>query len=306
MGAVPFLLGKWAIEEMSVRRAPVMLTGASTGIGFAIVENLLAAGYSVLAGVRREQDAARLGSLGGGRCRPLMLDVASPEDRLRIRAEIAGLVGEEGLGGLVHNAGLAVFQPVEGLDDDLLLQQFQVNVFGAVALTRDLLPHLRRAKGTVVHVSSLAGNIAQPYFGAYAASKWALEAFTDALRIEVAPQGVKVVSIQPGAIATPIWQKSLAQARARHGALPQELAEFYGADLEHLARGAAMLGARGLSPRRVAAVVRKALEARSPRARYRVGPDARLGPWLRVIPDGLRDALLRRVLGLGRHGGGRG
>ncbi|MBM3260479.1 MAG: SDR family NAD(P)-dependent oxidoreductase [Candidatus Sericytochromatia bacterium] len=278
--------------------APILVTGASTGIGLAIVNELLAAGFEVLAAVRREEDRLRLEALDP-RCTGLLLDVAVPEDRERVACALAYEFVGRGLGGVVHNAGIAIFQPVEALDDDLLQQQFAVNVFGAVALTRLLLPLLREGRGRVVHISSLAGNLSQPYFGAYAASKWALEAFSDALRLELAPQGVRVVCVQPGAIATPIWEKSLEQSRSRHVAMPGALRDLYGADLDRLAQGAELLGARGIPAARVARVVRQVFKARHPATRYRVGPDARLGPWLRVLPDSWRDALLRRVLGLG-------
>lgn len=279
--------------------SPILVTGASTGIGHAIVTELLAAGHEVLAGVRREEDRLRLEALGPG-CSGLILDVASAADRLRTSEALNLRLQGRGLGAVVHNAGIAIFQPVEGLDDDLLQQQFAVNVFGAVSLTRLLLPLLREAGGRIVHISSLAGNLSQPYFGAYAASKWALEAFSDAMRLELAPQGIKVVSVQPGAIATPIWEKSLEQSRGRHRQLPGALQDLYGSELAHLAEGAEMLGARGIPATRVARVVRHALETGRPAARYRVGPDARLGPFLRALPDGWRDALLLRVLGLGR------
>ncbi|MEB3204859.1 MAG: SDR family NAD(P)-dependent oxidoreductase [Candidatus Sericytochromatia bacterium] len=278
--------------------APILVTGASTGIGLAIVNELLASGFEVLAAVRREEDRLRLEALAP-RCTGLLLDVAVPEDRERVAAALAYQLSGRGLGGVVHNAGIAIFQPVEALGDDLLQQQFAVNVFGAVALTRLLLPLLREGQGRIVHISSLAGNLSQPYFGAYAASKWALEAFSDALRLELAPQGIHVVSVQPGAIATPIWEKSLEQSRSRHTAMPGALRDLYGADLDRLAQGAEMLGARGIPAARVARVVRHVFTVRHPAARYRVGPDARLGPWLRVLPDSWRDALLRRVLGLG-------
>ena len=178
-----------------------LVTGASTGIGRACAIHLAALGFHVLAGVRDPADAP-------DGLEPLQLDVTSEEDV----AAAAERVGAE-LHVLVNNAGIAISGPVEIVPVEEWRRQIEVNLLGQVAVTRALLPAILRARGRVVNMSSIGGRVASPLFGPYSASKFALEAVSDALRREVAPHGVRVVSIEPGGIATPIWGKGMDDAR---------------------------------------------------------------------------------------------
>ena len=185
----------------------IVVTGAATGIGRAIALRLAAAGATVFAGVRRESDGTSLAAAAlAGRIRPLIFDVTDVEAIERARASVArsGLP----LAGIVNNAGISVAGPLEVLPDAELRRQFDVNFFGAIAVTRAFLPALRASNGRVVSVGSISGKISVPMLGAYAASKFALEAACDALRVELRPSGIDVVLIEPGAVKTPIWQKS--------------------------------------------------------------------------------------------------
>jgi NAD(P)-dependent dehydrogenase (short-subunit alcohol dehydrogenase family) len=192
----------------------VLLSGASTGIGRATAGRLGRSGWRVLAGARKDADLAALGTLAG--VEPLRLDVTSEADV----AAAAAAAGER-LDALVNNAGIAVTGPVEVLPVSAWREQLEVNLLGQVALTRAVLPAVVRARGRVVSVSSIGGRMALPLFGPYAASKYALEAMTDSLRREVRGQGVDVVSIEPGAIATPIWGKGMAEAEAHVDAMDE-------------------------------------------------------------------------------------
>jgi NAD(P)-dependent dehydrogenase (short-subunit alcohol dehydrogenase family) len=181
-----------------------LVTGASSGIGRACALRLVSSGWRVLAGVRRSGDAPK-------GTQEVLLDVTNPE---HVHA-VAERVDE--LHGLVNNAGIAVAVPLEFIPLDELRRQFEVNVFGQVAVTQALLPQLRRSKGRIVFVGSIAGKSALPFLGPYAASKHALEAIADSLRVELQPFGVGVSIVEPGTIKTPIWTKSaeVAASRAR-------------------------------------------------------------------------------------------
>jgi NAD(P)-dependent dehydrogenase (short-subunit alcohol dehydrogenase family) len=187
-----------------------LVTGTSTGIGRAIAVHLDRRGFEVLAGVRRLEDAPP-------GLEPILLDVTS---EVNIAAAAQRVGGQ--LHALVNNAGIAVNGPIELAPVHEWRRQFEVNLIGQVAVTRALLPALLAAGGRVVNISSISGRAALPMIGPYSASKFALEAMTDTLRREVGPQGVRVVSIEPGGIATPVWEKSRAEADRMVSEMPAE------------------------------------------------------------------------------------
>ena len=259
-----------------------LVTGASTGIGRACAERLAERGYHVLAGVRREGDAPP-------GTEPLRLDVTDD-------ADVAGAARRAGgaLHVLVNNAGIAVNGPVETVPVDEWRRQLEVNVIGQVAVTRALLPALLAARGRVVNMSSISGRVALPLLGPYAASKFALEAVTDVLRREVGPLGVRVVAIEPGGIATPVWDKSLSAADDLLAEMPEDARRRYDRTIRLVWRFAEAMREDGLPPSAVADAVERAVTARRPRTRYVVGRDARIqGVLARVLPDRGFDALLR-------------
>jgi NAD(P)-dependent dehydrogenase (short-subunit alcohol dehydrogenase family) len=194
-----------------------------------------------------------------------------------------------------------VYRNTVGVDE--LRQQLEINVTGQIAVTQALLPLLRRARtsrpddpaaGRIVFMSSVAGRSALPFMGAYAASKFALEAAADALRLELAPFRLAVILIEPGVIATPIWETSRARAERNIERMPPELTRHYGPALNALRERAGM---GGLPPERVADVVARALAARRPRARYVVGRDARIRILIQqLLPDAVRDRLVGAAL----------
>jgi NAD(P)-dependent dehydrogenase (short-subunit alcohol dehydrogenase family) len=262
-----------------------LVTGASTGIGRASALHLAGLGFHVLAGVRDPADAP-------GGLEPLRLDVTSEEDV----AAAAERVGGE-LHALVNNAGIAISGPVEVVPLDEWRRIVEINLLGQVAVTRALLPAVLRARGRVVNMSSIGGRVANPLFGPYSATKFALEAVSDALRREVAAHGVKVVSIEPGGIKTPIWEKGLDDGRRIAAGMPEEAARRYARLIPAVTKVAERLGREGLPPEAVAEVVGKAVTARRPRARYVVGRDAKIQAIAaRLLPDAAMDALIRRAL----------
>ena len=190
----------------------VLITGASTGIGQACATTLAANGWHVFAGVRREQDADRLSTQSPGKITPVIIDVTDAATIQNARAQVESSLGDKGLVGLVNNAGIGLGGPIEFVDLDRLREQFEVNVFGQVRVIQAFAARLRQAKGRMVNMSSISGRIAIPFLGPYAASKFALEAISDALRLELRPHGVHVSVIEPGSIATPIWEKARQRA----------------------------------------------------------------------------------------------
>ena len=216
----------------------------------------------------------------------LILDVT---DAGQIREAAAGI---EELHGLVNNAGIAIAAPLEFLPPDELRRQLEVNVIGQLAVTQAFLPALRRGRGRIVNIGSIAGRSALPFLGAYAASKFALEAITDSLRVELAPFGIEVSVVEPGTIATPIWSKPQRNAEA----MPPEARELYGARTEAFRAAAAKRSSGGVPADEVAKVVEHALTASRPRTRYLVGPDAKRRALLQKLPDRARDRILRRFL----------
>lgn len=269
----------------------VLVTGASSGIGEACVRHLDSLGFRVLAGFRDEAAGARLRAISP-RVHPLRLDVADAGSIGDAGDAVADALDGGPLAGLVNNAGIAVAAPLEFVPIDALRRQLEVNVVGQVAVTQAMLPLLRRGRGRVVFMGSISGRFASPFLGPYAASKFALEAIADALRLELRPWGMHVAIVEPGVIATPIWRKSLASALELADRMSPRAAELYGAALRGVEERVRTIG--GIPPERVARVVAHALTARRPRARYLVGADARVGVALNALPTRLRDSLVAR------------
>jgi NAD(P)-dependent dehydrogenase (short-subunit alcohol dehydrogenase family) len=256
-------------------------------------------GWQVFAGVRSEADGERLRAQASPRLVPLRLDVTD-EACLAAAAQCVGeTVGPAGLAGLVNNAGIVVAGPLELLPLAELRKQFEVNVIGQVATTQAFLPLVRKAKGRIVNMGSFNGRITSPYLGPYAASKHAMEAISDALRIELRTWGIQVSLIEPCSIATPIWEKSFAAADNLASSAEQEKVALYEDDLEALRKATQKLADNALPVDRVVQAVVHALTSRRPKTRYPVGLEThlafRLHKW---TPDRLWDRLIKGQLGL--------
>jgi NAD(P)-dependent dehydrogenase (short-subunit alcohol dehydrogenase family) len=203
----------------------------------------------------------------------------------------------------VNNAGIALTGPLEFIEVDRIRRQFEVNFFGQIAVTQAFLPEIRRARGRVVNMSSMAGKVAPPFYGPYTASKHALEAASDALRGELAPWGIHVSIVEPGAIDTPIWAKGVAFAHEAIEALPPQGRALYERMLQPALDSVEAQAARGVSPEQVARAVERALTAKRPKVRYVVGRDARLATLgRRLLPDRVMDRMLWRRIGLPGRG----
>lgn len=273
----------------------IVVTGAAKGIGRACVMRL-ARRFRVYAGVRSARDGAALAEEGGAGVVPVILDVTDQATIDAAASLIESDLGAAQLRGLVNNAGIAVAGPLEFMPLPELRRQFEVNVIGQVAMAQAMLPMLRKSRGRIVNIGSIAGRSALPMTGAYAASKFALEAITDSMRVELMPAGVDVIIIEPGVIATPIWKTSIAAADRVLAAMPRETLEYYGHIIDRLKARAAANDTAGLDPDVVARAVEHALTSAKPRTRYVIGRDARLRLLLRHIPDRWRDRIIQNQL----------
>lgn len=276
-----------------------LVTGASTGIGASSALELDRRGYRVFAGVRRQEDGERLRARASGRLTAVMLDVVDPDSIAAAAASVAQAAGPAGLAGLVNNAGISVAGPLEFIPIEDLRRQLEVNVVAQVAVTQAFLPLIRRARGRIVNMGSVCGLVATPFLAPYSMSKYALEAFTDALRRELYPWGIHVSIIEPGIIATPIWEKGFDQARTLFDRLAPQARQLYESAFTATLSATEAKRAAATPPEKVARAVRHALTARWPRTRYLVGRSARgaaRGAWL--FPDRLFDRITRRHVGL--------
>ena len=268
----------------------IFITGASTGIGYVTALDLDRRGFRVFATVRREADGKALAAEASPQLRVLYLDVIDLEAIGRAAAEVEATVGEAGLDGLVNNAGIVEPGPMEFVPLGSLRRQLEVNVTGQVAVTQAFLPLLRQARGRIVNVGSVGGLNVLPFAGAYCASKFALEAVTDALRMELKAWGIEVVLIEPGSVATPIWTKGAGKI------VSDEAIAMYGAGLQAMRQAVEATASQGIAPEVVARVIHHALTARRPKTRYLVGRMAYVRAIIQKLPDRLRDRLLLRRL----------
>jgi NAD(P)-dependent dehydrogenase (short-subunit alcohol dehydrogenase family) len=270
-----------------------VVTGASTGIGYAAALHLDADGWQVFAGVRREEDGEALRKAGSERLQPLMLDVTDSEQIAAAAGRVGEKVGGAGLDGLVNNAGIVLGGPVETLDIDELRRQLEINVIGQVAVTKALLPMIRAARGRVVFVGSINGRMSLPFLSPYAASKHAIEAIGDSLRGEMRPFGVEVSIVEPGAVETPMREKGSAASSVVKAAMSAEQLQLYGRAIDGFTAAASRGDEQACQPERVAEKIAHALTARRPRARYLVGLDARGQAFLRwLLPDRVGDRII--------------
>ena len=281
----------------------ILVTGASTGIGRAAVMGLLQQGFRVFAGVRDEAAGARLREQAPGEARgrlaTLVLDVTSAEHVQAAAGHLQHELGETGLWGLFNNAGISVNGPVEHLGLDGLRRQLEVNVVGQVAVTQAMVPLLRRGRGRVLTTGSVAGFIALPGLAPYAMSKHAMEAFSDSLRRELKPWGIEVSLLEPGAIATDIWQKGQRDADEAERGWTPEAVEHYGPLIAALRKAAALSERRASPTDVVTRAVVHAFTAARPRTRYRMGRDSGIQKVISMLPDRWADAVLMKALGLG-------
>ena len=273
----------------------VLITGAGRGIGNATARHLAERGWDVLAGVRSTSDGQALAA-HSPRITPIPLDVTDA-------GQVAALGGAlpTRLDAVVNNAGIAVGGALEALPIDELRQQLEVNVIGQVAVTQEVLPRLRESRGRVVFVSSISGMLTSPMLGAYSASKFAIEAIGDALRMELRPWRIAVSLVQPGQIDTDIWRGAPEVLEQTVGAMTPAHQALYAKHVDGMRRAIPRAQKMAVPVDRVSTVVERALTAKRPKPRYLVGKGARpAAAMARLAPTPVLDRILAATSGVPR------
>ena len=275
----------------------VLVTGAARGIGRAIVDHLASSGWDVIAGVRNEQDAAAVNKANPQRVSAVILDITDAGDIAKLAETLP-----QRLDAVVNNAGIAVAGPIETVTPGDWRKQLEVNVIGQLAVTQAVLPRLRESRGRVVFISSVNGRISMPMLGAYCASKFALEAAVDALRLELKGWGIPVVLVEPAQTDTDMWRTADDMVLEVEAAMSPEHRALYAKHIAGMKKFIPVSRKMAVSTDKVVAVVEEALSARRPRARYVVG----LGPKLQAalvtnMPTALRDRLMSTMVRLPRR-----
>jgi NAD(P)-dependent dehydrogenase (short-subunit alcohol dehydrogenase family) len=267
-------------------RGVVFITGASSGIGRATAIRLAKAGYDVIPGLRRDEplpDPVR---------KPVLIDLGKP-DTIGPATEEVLTRADGNLVGLVNNAGISVAGPVETLGVDRWREQFEVNLFGHLAITKALLPALLENQGRVINIGSVGGRMSLPFLGPYNASKFAVRAWTDSMRIELAPQGVTAVLIEPGSIDTSIWEKGTAEADEMVASLTDDQRRRYDKQIEGVLKAADFAASHATPVDKCAAVIERAMTAKRPKGRYLVGADAHVQAAIAAMPTRVIDGFTR-------------
>jgi NAD(P)-dependent dehydrogenase (short-subunit alcohol dehydrogenase family) len=274
----------------------LLITGVSTGIGYALTRLAIAQGIQVFGSVRDDARAKELMSEFPERFTPLVFDVKDQNAIERAAALVGQSLGDQRLGALIHNAGIAVSGPLLHLPLDELREQFEVNLFEVLAVTQAFAgllgtdPSRKGPKGRILNISSVSGKFGFPFVGAYVASKHALEGLSESLRRELLLYGIDVIVVGPGAVKTPIWSKAKLEAYA---------ATDYGSSLQ-LAYGSMQEKARdGLEVYECASRILDILKSSRPRTRYAIVGNPFLNWFLpRLLPVRWVDRIIARRLGL--------
>jgi NAD(P)-dependent dehydrogenase (short-subunit alcohol dehydrogenase family) len=275
----------------------VLVTGAARGIGRAIVDHLASTGWDVIAGVRTDQDADAVTKAHPQRVSAVILDITDAGHIAKLAKSLP-----ERLDAVINNAGIAVAGPVETVSPDSWREQLEVNVIGQFAVTQAVLPQLRKARGRVLFVSSVNGRIATPMLGPYSASKFALEAAADALRVELRAWGISVVLIEPAQTDTDMWRTAGDMVLEVEAGMSPAHRDLYAKHIVRMKKFVPRARKMASPKDKVVAVVEEALTARRPKARYVVA----LLPKIQTVlvtnmPAALRDRLMGFMVGLPRR-----
>ena len=272
----------------------IFITGAGSGIGEAATLELVKDGYHVIAGSFPDMaEGEKLKEKAPESITPMLINVMDEESISEASAKIKCMVGgEKGLQGVVNCAGVVMLSPTEHMTVSESRTILEINLIGTFAVCRSLLALLRKTRGTIVNISSDGGILSMPYGAGYCASKFGVEALSDALRAELRPQGIRVVIVEPGNIDTPLWDKSADAVRQKYDSVPDEQKRLY----EKAYNSLIAIERQGIPAQRVGKKIHTALTAKSPKARYRVGPDAHFSKMVSKLPIWLRDRLALKIM----------
>lgn len=280
----------------------IVITGVSTGIGKATAELLINHGYHVFGSVRKESDASELQEKFGANFTPLLFDVTDVTAVKSAAEYVKNCIGsEQGLTALINNAGIGIGGPMMYQSLEEIRHHFEVNVFGVISVSQAFLPLLGAQHpqhfnpGKIINMSSVSGKLVFPFLGAYAASKHALEAVSDAMRRELMIFGIDLIVLEPGSVNTEIWDKV-----ERQNFNIYKNSE-YASILSNFQKRVLESGRAGVSPSVIARTILRVLESKSPKSRYAV-TGSKLTSWLipRILPDRLIDRIIAKQIGLNK------
>ena len=271
----------------------ILITGVSTGIGYATTKYFLEKGYFVFGSVRKKSDAVKLSQDFSNNFKPLLFDVTDDKAIANAVLDVQHVIGDKGLSGLVNNAGIAVSGPMQHVPIEKLEHQINVNVLGVVRVTQAFLPLLGAIEnspfppGRIIQISSVSGTISAPFMGPYSASKYALEAISDAFRRELSIFGIKVVVIQPGPIQSDIWEK----INEEHD-YPDT---YYAPILQKRKKSVRKTGKNAIPAVAVAEKIWAGMELKNPSTRYLVDKAAWKMKIYQKLPDKMLDLSLIHI-----------
>lgn len=271
----------------------IVVTGTSTGIGNATAKALASRGFYVLAGVRREIDAD---AIRGKNIEPVMLDITNEAHIANLVRRIKEDPEKRPLRALVNNAAIEINAPLEVLRLSEWRRQFEVNVFGQVAMIQAVLPALLDSRGTIVNISSIGGKAAMAGYGPYASTKFALEGLSDALRRELEPFGIKVIVIEPGGVVSPMSAQVRIKAEKITKQMTPEHRSRYGGLMHAMVSLAESYIKDAVPAEKAGQIIAETLITKRPRTRYTIGRDAAIVRFLNwALPDRVLDKLLART-----------
>ncbi len=268
----------------------VLITGTSSGIGKSIALHLDKSGYKVFAGVRKTTDGDALKEISSGNLQPVILDVTDERSIITAKEFIEKEIQHHSAFTLVNNAGVASGSPIEMQPNSLLRFEMEVNYFGVIAVIKKFLPLLREKRGRIINISSISGKSSIPFNGTYSASKFALEAIADALRLELKPWNISVSNILPGDIKTEIWEKAISDIDKRAAEWNPEAIEMYGPTIDFMKDTIRQI--KGSNPEVISRQVERLIRSKKPKARVYVGKNVWFYYFLEIIPTSLRDRLI--------------
>lgn len=279
--------------NQSTNLGAVVVSGTSTGIGAATASHLAAKGFEVFAGVRRDKDGEAPEGVTA-----IHLDITDPAAIAAAMQTVADAVGRRGLAGLVNNAGIVKPAPLEFQPLDDFREQLELNLIAHVAVTQAFLPLVRRGGGRIVNIGSIGGRLVLPIHGAYSASKFGMEALSDALRLELRQWGIHVSLVDPGATESAIFGKTLAAIDGLEARIGADGYRLYAKQIDAIRRTVVKTAADAASPDHVAKAVSHALTAKKPKTRYLAGHGAEAAATLARLGDGVKDLAVAKEVGL--------
>ncbi len=272
----------------------VLITGSSSGLGKATAQKLAREGFKVFAGVRKQQDKETLEQLHENII-PVFIDVTNDESVNCAFEKIKETTPE--LFAIVNNAGVALAGPVEYIPAEILKKQFDINVFGAIRTAQKALPMMSKSKDCrIVNISSMSSYGIFPFLSPYCVSKRALDMFFNSLILECKMPNLKVISIKPGVVSTPIWNKSVDESMRNLELLCEEGKQKYAKEFDFLLKNAAKNTDKGLKPEDIAGLVYKVLTLKNPKLSYNIGMDSFFARFMSYLPQGMCNFIVKTGL----------